>query len=163
MKPPSKFAALLESFFTDRLMRQRQASPHTVASYRDTFCLLLNFARMQLRKAPDALALEDLNAPFIGAFLHYLEDDRGISARSRNVRLAAIRSFFKYAAYQCPEHEALIQRVLAMPSKRFDRPPIDFLSREELEALVDAPDPQTWGGRRNRALLTMAAQTGLRV
>jgi site-specific recombinase XerD len=129
-------AALLEPFFTDRMMRQRQASPHTIASYRDTFCLLLGFAKSKLGKEPSKLRLDDLDAPFVGAFLDYLEEKRGTSFRSRNTRLAAIRSFFKYAAFQCPEHGALIQRVLAMPSKRWDRSLIEFLSRKEVEALL---------------------------
>ena len=144
------FPALLESFFTDRLMRQRQASPHTIASYRDTFCLVLEFAQRRVKKAPSDLTIEDLDAPFLGAFLDHLERERGISARSRNVRLAAIRSFFQYAAYQCPEHGGLIQRVLAMPSKRFDRASIEFLGRHEIDALLQSPDQRTWTGRRDR-------------
>jgi site-specific recombinase XerD len=163
MKTSSKFAVMLESFFTDRLMRQRQASPHTIASYRDTFRLLLGFAQQRFKKAPSALTFEDLDAPMLGAFLDYLEKERGVNARSRNVRLAALRSFFKYAAYQCPEHAASIQRVLAMPSKRFDRATIEFLHRHEIESLLEAPDPGTWGGRRDQLLLTLALQTGLRV
>ena len=163
MKSSPGFAAMLESFFMDRLMRQRQASPHTIASYRDTFRLLLRFAQCHLKKAPSALAIGDLDAPLVSAFLNHLENERGISARSRNVRLAAIHSFFKYAAYQCPDHAALIQRVLAMPSKRFDRTQIEFLDRHEIESLLEAPDVGTWGGRRDRLLLALAVQTGLRV
>src|SRR5881628_1842654 len=112
MNTAANLARLLQAFFTDRLMRQRQASPHTIASYRDTFRLLLGFAQCRLKKAPSALSIEDLSAPFLGAFLDHLEKERGLGARSRNVRLAAIRSFFKYAAYHLPEHCALIQRVL---------------------------------------------------
>jgi site-specific recombinase XerD len=159
----ANFPGLLEAFFTDRLMRQRQASPHTIASYRDSFRLLLEFVSLRLKKAPSALLLDDLDAPLIGAFLDHLETERGISARTRNVRLAAIHSFFKYAAFQQPAHSALIQRVLAMPSKRYDRSVIEFLSRSEIDALVAAADQQTWIGRRDRALLLLAVQSGLRV
>lgn len=157
------FPGLLEAFFTDRLMRQRQASPHTIASYRDTFRLLLEFVSPRLKKAPSALLLDDLDAPLVGAFLDHLESVRGISARTRNVRLAAVHSFFKYAAFHQPAHSALIQRVLAMPSKRYDKAPIEFLCRSESDALVAAPDQQTWIGRRDRALLLLAVQSGLRV
>jgi integrase/recombinase XerD len=163
MKTPPRFAAMLESFFTERLMRQRQASPHTIASYRDTFRLLLEFVQGKLKKAPSAIAIEDLNAPLLSAFLDHLEKERRISARSRNVRLAAIHSFFKYAAYQCPEQAGLIQRVLAMPSKRFDRAAIEFLDRHEIESLLEAPGAETWSGRRDQLLLTLAVQAGLRV
>jgi site-specific recombinase XerD len=163
MTTAANLARLLEAFFTDRLMRQRQASPHTIASYRDTFRLLLGFAQQSLKKAPSALSLEDIDAPFVGGFLDYLENERGISARSRNTRLAAVRSFFHYAAFSEPGHSALIQRVLAMPTKRYDRRPIAFLTRPEIDALLSAPDPSTWHGRRDRTLLLMAVQTGLRV
>jgi integrase/recombinase XerD len=155
--------SLLEAFFTDRLMRQRQASPHTIASYRDSFRLLLEFVALRLKKTPSALSLDDLDAPLIGAFLDHLEKARGISARSRNVRLAAIHSFFKYTAFHQPAHSALIQRVLAMPSKRYDKSAIEFLSHSEIEALVAAPDQRIWIGRRDRALLLLAVQSGLRV
>jgi integrase/recombinase XerD len=130
MKTNTNFPILLETFFTDRLMRQRQASSNTIASYRDSFCLLFEFAQQLLYKSPSMLSIEDLDAPFMGAFLAHLEKDRGNSARSRNVRLAAIHSFFKYVALQDPSHSALIQRVLAMPTKRYDRKPIDFLPKE---------------------------------
>lgn len=159
----ANFPGLLEAFFTDRLMRQRQASPHTVASYRDTFRLLLEFVQLRLKKAPSALALDDLDAPLLGEFLDDLESSRGISARTRNVRLAAIHSFFKYAAFHQPAHSLLIQRVLAIPSKRSDRAPIEFLTHSEIGALVTAPDTRTWIGRRDRALLLLAVQSGLRV
>ncbi len=159
----ANFPGLLEAFFTDRLMRQRQASPHTIASYRDTFRLLLEFVQLRLKKAPSALALDDLDAPTLGAFLDHLEKARGVSARTRNVRLAAIHSFFKYAAFSQPAQSALIQRVLAIPSKRFDRTPIEFLSRPEIDALVAVPDQRTWMGRRDRALILLAVQSGLRV
>ena len=163
MTTSADFPGLLEAFFTDRLMRQRQASPHTIASYRDTFRLLLAFVQLRLKKAPSALSLEDLDAPLIGAFLDHLERERSISARTRNVRLAAIHSFFKYAAFHQPAQSALIQRVLAMPSKRYDRTQIEFLGRCEADALVAAADQQTWMGRRDRALLLLAVQSGLRV
>jgi len=163
MNTHTNFPGLLEAFFSDRLMQQRQASPNTIASYRDTFRLLLERARHCLKKAPSTLTLDDLNAPFLGAFLDHLEKDRGNSARSRNVRLAAIHSFFRYAALNAPQHSALIQRVLAIPSKRQDSTPIEFLTREEMDALLRVPDQGTWGGRRDRTLLLVAVQTGLRV
>lgn len=163
MKGTTNFAGLLETFFTDRLIRQRQLSEHTIASYRDTFCLLLGFAKQRLKKEPSKLTFEDLNAPFIGAFLDHLEKERGNAARSRNARLAAIHSFFRYAAFQEPNHIALIQRVLAMQSKRYDRKPIEFLSEPEIKTLLAAPDLSTWAGRRDRALMLVVVQTGLRV
>lgn len=163
MKTLPEFPLLLEKFFTDRLMRQRQASPHTIASYRDTFCLLLKFAQDTLKKDPSQLLLDDLTAPFIGTFLEHLENKRGNSAHTRNTRLAAIHSFFKYLAVCEPRYSALIQRVLAIPSKRFDHKQIDFLTREEIDALLAAPNLNTWTGRRDRALLLLAIQTGLRV
>ncbi len=162
-KTCADLARLLEAFFTDRLMNQRQASPHTIASYRDTFRLLLQFAQQRLHKAPSALALEDFKAPFIAAFLDHLEKDRGNSARTRNVRLAAIHSFFRYVALEEPTRSAMIQRVLAMPTKRYDRKPLEFLTQEEVDAIVAAPDLATWLGRRDRTLLLVDAQTGLRV
>ena len=163
MRTVAEFSRMLHAFFTDRLMRQLQASPHTIASYRDTFRLLLKFAQDCLHKEPSMLAIEDLDTPFIGAFLDHLEKDRGIDARSRNVRLAAIHSFFRYIAIQEPIHGALAQRVLAMPGKRWDRRPVEFLTRPEVDALLAAPNLDTWGGRRDRTLLLLAVQTGLRV
>jgi len=163
MKALPEFPMLLERFFTDRLMHQRQASPHTVASYRDTFCLLLDFAQDVLKKGPSELLIEDLTAPFIGMFLEYLENKRGNSARTRNTRLAAIHSFFKYLALCEPRYSALIHRVLAIPSKRFHRKLIDFLTREEVDTLLATPNLNTWTGRRDRALMLLAIQTGLRV
>jgi len=155
--------ALLQSFFTDRLLRQRDASPHTIAGYRDSFRLLLNFAVQRLGKAPSDLLIEDLDARFIGEFLQHLEIDRGNSARTRNTRLAAIHSFFRYVALTEPAHALVCQRVLAMSSKRFEKRPLEFLNRAEFEALLAAPDPSTWTGRRDRTLLLVAIQTGLRV
>lgn len=157
------FAKLLEAFFTDRLMRQRDASPHTIASYRDTFCLLLQFAQRHLKKTPSALVLADIDAPFVGTFLDHIEEGRRNIVRSRNCRLAAVRSFFHYAALHEPGHSALIQRVLAIPSKRYDRTEVAFFTRPEIDALLSAPDIGTWAGRRDRTLLLLAVQTGLRV
>ncbi|TKB23084.1 integrase [Desulfopila sp. IMCC35006] len=156
-------STLLQSFFIDRLMKQRQASPHTIASYRDTFRLLLEFAYQRLRKPPSKLAFDDLTEPFVGAFLDHIQSDRLNSTRTRNLRLTAIRSFFHYAAFQEPSRSAHIQRVLAIPTKRQDRPLIDFLTHPEIEALLTAPDKTTWTGRRDQALLVLAIQTGLRL
>jgi integrase/recombinase XerD len=158
-----QFSELLQAFFTDRLMHQRQASPNTIASYRDTFRLLLQFAQQQTGKPPTKLTMELLEPAFLGAFLTHLERDRGVCARSRNVRLAAIHSFFRFVAFTEPVYGALAQRVLAIPNKRFDRRPIEYLTRPEIEALLSAPDRATWGGRRDYTLLRVAAQTGLRV
>jgi integrase/recombinase XerD len=163
MKASSELPVLLEGFFTKRLMAQRHASPHTIASYRDTFRLLLSFAAKRLRRPPSKLTLTDLHTPFVASFLDELERQRANSARSRNVRLAAIRSFFRYAALEAPEHSALIQRVLSIPRKRYTRPLIDFLVRPEIEALLSAPDRQTWIGQRDHAFLWVAVQTGLRL
>lgn len=157
------FAALLEGFFTQRLMQQRRASPHTIASYRDTFRLLLQFAQQRLRKAPSCLALDDVDAPLVLAFLDELEQRRGVTARTRNLRLTAIHSFFRYVAFESPEHSALIQRVLAIPAKRFMRALVHFLTRAEVDALLAAPDQGTWSGRRDHALILLAVQTGLRL
>jgi site-specific recombinase XerD len=155
-------APVLEAFFTERLA-QRQASPHTVASYRDTFCLLLRYAQQRLGKPPSRLDLADLGAPFIGAFLDHLETGRGNSIATRNNRLAAIHSLFAYAALRCPEHAALISRVLAIPGKRAGTTIVAFLTRAEASALLASPDRRSWLGRRDHALLLVAVQTGLRV
>ena len=159
----ANLAVLLEGFFTKRLMAQRCASPHTIASYRDTFRLLLGFAEKRLGRAPSKLALEDLKAPFVASFLDELESKRANGARSRNIRLAAIRSFFRYASMEAPEHSALIQRVLSIPRKRHTRPLIDFLIRPEIEALLSTPNRQTSIGQRDHAFLLVAVQTGLRL
>jgi site-specific recombinase XerD len=158
----SALAPTLEAFFTERLMRQRQASPHTVAAYRDTMRLLLGFAAERLCKQPSQLEVGDLDAPLIGTFLDHLERERGNGTRTRNARLAAIRSLFRYAALRHPEHAQSIERVLAIPPKRFERNLVTFLTEEEVEALLAAPDLATWTGRRDRAMLMLAAQTGLR-
>ncbi len=163
MKPSPGFPALLESFFVDKLLRQRRASPHTVQSYRDTFRLLLAFTQQYLKKAPSVLALDDLDTPVIGAFLDHIEKERGNSPRTRNARLAAIHSFFQYAALQAPDHSAVIQRVLSMQGKKYARSLVHFLSRPEIDALLEAPDRTTWSGRRDHAMLLVAVQTGLRV
>lgn len=163
MKNYSDLSGLVEGFFIERLMAQRRASPQTISSYRDAFRLIFAYARERLGKVPSELRLQDLDASFVSGFLDYLEKDRHNTVRSRNARLAAIHSFFRYAALQCPEHSALIQRVLAMPSKRYEHREIAFLTRPEEEALLAAPDQSTWIGRRDYALLLVAMQTGLRV
>lgn len=157
------FPVLLQSFFTQRLMKQRQASPHTIASYRDTFRLLLQFSLRHLQKQPSRLDLADVDAPLIAAFLDELERDRKISPRSRNLRLTAIRSFFRYVAFEAPAQSAQIQRILALPSKRHTRALVTFLSKEEIEALLSAPNRDTWSGRRDHVLLLLAVQTGMRL
>jgi len=159
----ASFPSLLQSFFTDRLQRQRQASPHTVAAYRDCFRLLLQFAKERLGKSPSQIQIEDLDASFIGHFLDHLESNRKNSARTRNIRLGAIHSFFKYVAFEEPAQALHCQRILSMPNKRHEQRPIDFLNREEIEALLGVPNPSTWLGRRDRTLLSLAFQTGLRV
>jgi len=156
-------APTLQAFFTDRLIRQRQASPRTVSGYRDTWRLMLGFAARRMGKPPSALDFEDLDAPLVSAFLDYLEQARGNSVRTRNARLAAIHSLFRYAALRHPEHAAIIARVLAMPPKRYERALVTFLTESEVEALLKAPDLRTWTGRRDRALLLVAVQTGLRI
>jgi integrase/recombinase XerD len=144
------FPGLLQAFFTERLFRQRRASGHTIAGYRDTFRLLLRYAAERLRTTPSKLRLAELAAPFIGQFLEHLEQERGNSARTRNALLAAIHSFFQHVALEEPAHALLCQRVLAMPNKRHERRQIEFLHREEIAALIAAPDPATWIGRRDQ-------------
>jgi integrase/recombinase XerD len=158
----ASFPSLLQGFFTERLLRQRQASPHTIAGYRDTFRLLLRYAKQQLGTEPSALKTEDFPPSFLGTFLEHLEGTRGNSTRTRNARLAAIHSFFRYVALAEPAHALLCQQVLAMPSKRYSKKPIAFLDRTEITALLAAPDASTWIGRRDRTLLAVAIQTGLR-
>jgi len=156
-------APTLQAFFTDRLGKQRQASPRTIAAYRDTLKLLLTFVHQQTGKLPSRLEWDDLDATMITAFLTHLENERHNTTRTRNVRLTAIRSLFSYAALRHPEHALLIQRVLAIPPKRFDKRIITFLNPTEVDALIAAPDQSRWEGRRDRALLLLAIQTGLRV
>jgi len=156
-------APTLQAFFTDRLNRQLQASPRTIASYRDTLRLLLCFTQDRTGKQPAKLDWDDLNETLISAFLQHLETDRHNSARTRNLRLTAIRSLFKYAALRHPEHANLIARVLSIPPKRHQKRTVTFLTAPEAKALIDAPDRSRWEGRRDRAMLTLAIQTGLRV
>ena len=156
-------APTLEAFFTERLMTQRHASGHTVASYRDTMRLLLAFASQRTGIPPSKLEVPDLDAELISAFLDHLEHARGNSPTTRNIRLAAIRSLFRYAAFKHPEHAAVIERVLSLPAKRFDRALITYLTKDEIDALLAGPDRSTWTGRRDHALLLTGIQTGLRV
>jgi integrase/recombinase XerD len=159
----SALAPTLQTWFTDRLVEQRQASPHTIAAYRDAWRLLLQFLHSGTGMQPCRIDIGDLNAEVIGAFLNHLEKDRHNSVRTRNARLAAIRSFFRYAALRHPEHAALIARVLEIPSKRGEHKEVCFLNAAEVDALLAAPDQDTWTGRRDQTLLDVAMQTGLRV
>src|SRR5258708_5349816 len=154
---------LIQKFFTDRLCTQMEASPNTIAGYRDTFRLLLRFASERTGRAPTKLKVEDMDSAFVGDFLVHVETHRGNSARSRNTRLTAIRSFFRFVAMNEPAYMLHCQRILAMPSKRYVRRTVDFLDREEMDALLAAPDRFTWVGRRDHAILMVALQTGFRV
>jgi integrase/recombinase XerD len=156
-------APAVQAFFTDRLITQRNSSPQTIAAYRDTFRLLLRFAHEQIGKQPFELDLDDLDAPLIGAFLKHLEEDRGNSPRTRNARLGAIHSFYRFAALEHPEHAATIARVMAIPTKRHERNTVSYLDLDEIKALLAAPDRGTWLGRRDHALLLVMIQTGVRV
>ena len=156
-------APALQAFFTERLITQRNASPQTIAAYRDTFKLLLRFALEQTGKQPFQLDIEDLDAPLIGAFLEHLEQERGNSPRTRNARLGAIHSFYRFAALEHPEHAHTIARVMAIPTKRHERNTVSYLDLQEIKALLAAPDPGTWLGRRDHALLVLMVQTGVRV
>ena len=159
----AELAPYLQRFFTERLGAQMQASPNTIASYRDTFRLLLKYAAAKLARTPTDLKVADIDAELVGAFLADIESTRGNGARSRNARLSAIRSFFKYVAINEPQLLHHCQRILAMPSKRHEKRTIDYLTRAEIEAVIAAPDLTTWHGRRDRTLLVLALQTGLRV
>jgi site-specific recombinase XerD len=159
----SALAPTLQAFFTDRLIRQRHASGHTIAAYRDTLRLLLGYATERTGRAPSALDITDLDAPLVAGFLDHLERERGNSVRTRNARLAAVHSLFRFAALAHPEHAETIARVLAIPPKRFDRALITYLTEPEVDALLAACDPTTWTGRRDHALLLLAVQTGLRI
>lgn len=163
MSSPTVFATLLERFFIERLQQQRHASSHTIASYRDTFRLLFEFAQRTLHKSPSSLDVPDLSADFIGAFLNDIERQRGNGARTRNLRLTAIRSFCRFASLHEPARCAHFQRILAIPCKRHVRPEISFMTRPEIDAILAAPDRSTWLGRRDHALLLTALQTGLRL
>ena len=160
---PLSFPCLLQQFFVQRLMQQRQASPNTVSAYRDTFRLLLAFAYRRLGKQPSELTMDDLNATLVLDFLHYLEAERHNSVRSRNARFAAIRSFMEYVAFQEPSALAIAQSVLAIPMKRFEQPMVGFLSREHMSAILEAPDRNTWTGQRDRVMLATLYNTGARV
>ena len=159
----TEIAPALQAFFTDRLITQRNSSPRTIAAYRDTFKLLLRFAHAQTGKQPFELDIDDLDAPLIGAFLSHLEHDRGNSPRTRNARLAAIHSFYRFAALEHPEHAHTIARVMAIPTKRHERNTVSYLDLKEIKALLAAPDHATWLGRRDRTLLALMIQTGVRV
>ena len=156
-------APALQAFFTNRLITQRNCSPQTIAAYRDTFTLLLRFVHAQTGKQPFELDIDDLDAPLIGAFLTHLERDRGNGARTRNARLGAIHSFYRFAALEHPEHAHTIARVMAIPTKRHERSTVCYLTLTEITALLAAPDRNTWLGRRDRALLALTVQTGVRV
>jgi site-specific recombinase XerD len=164
MNAPISLAALLERFFTQRLMQQRQASPHTISSYRDTFHQFLKFTEQRLRKGPSRLVFQEIDAPLITAFLGHLEKHQGLSTRSLNLRLTALRSFFRFAAFEAPTYSAQIQRVIAIPCKeRFTRTLVPFLTVPKVDALLAAPDQRTWSGRRDHAFILPAVQTGLRL
>src|SRR5436309_10575825 len=156
-------APALQAFFTERLITQRNASPQTIAAYRDTFRLLLCFAQEQTGKQPFELDIDDLDAPLIGAFLKHLEDDRGNGPRTRNARLGAIHSFYRFAALEHPEHAHTIARVMAIPTKRHERNTVSYLDLAEIKTLLAAPSRATWLGRRDHALLVLPIQTGVRV
>src|SRR3954451_24826778 len=156
-------AAVLQGFFTDRLARQKKAGPNTVAAYRDTCKLLLSFVQGKTGKAPSQLSLADLDAALVGAFLQHLEDHRGHGSATRNARLSAIRSLFRYAPPRAPEHAAMISQVLAIPPRRRERAIVSYLTPAEADALIAAPDRKTWHGRRDHALLLLTVQTGLRI
>ena len=156
-------AHTLEAFFGERLIAQRNSSPQTIAAYRDTLRLLLRFAQQQTGKPPYRLDFDDLDAPLIGAFLTHLETERGNSPRTRNARLGAIHSLYRFAALRHPEHAATIARVMAIPTKRYQRNVVAYLELDEIKALIAAPDRTTWLGRRDQAPLPTAIKTGLRV
>ena len=163
MSPTSKLPGLIEGFFTKRLIAQRNVSAHTIASYRDTFRLLFAYAEKQLHRTPTRLGFEDLHAEFIAGFLDMVERDRGNGARTRNLRLTAVRSFFRYAALECPDHSNLIQRVLAIPPKRWERKIVGFLTQKEAAAILGSVDQSSWRGMRDYTLLLITMQTGLRL
>lgn len=163
MKTTGNFSALLQAYFTERLMQEQGASAHTIASYRDTFRLLAGFVENKLNKPPTSLTLSDLNAPLILGFLGSLERKRGNSPRTRNCRLAAIHSFFMFVARREPPLGGLAQQILAIQGKRYGKRAIDYLTREEINALLDAPSTDTWSGQRDRSMLLLALETGLRV
>lgn len=156
-------APALQAYFTDRLITQRNSSPETIVAYRNAFRLLLRFASQRTGKQPFELDIDDLDAPLIGSFLTHLEQDRGNSPRTRNARLGAIHSFYRFAALEHPEHARTIARVMAIPTKRYERNTVSYLDRDEIGALLAAPDKGSWLGRRDHALLALMIQTGVRV
>ena len=160
---PAEFATLLQRFFAERLLQQQNASPRTVSAYRDTFRLLLNYAERERGKPSVKLALCDFDATLVIDFLAHLETERHNTVRSRNARLAAVRAFAHYVALQCPPALQLAQQLLAIPMKRFERPMLGFLSRDEVQALLAAPDAGTWCGRRDRVMFALLYNTGARV
>lgn len=159
----SEFSALVQRFFVERLIQQQNASAQTVKAYRDTFRLLLTYAERSLSKSPATMSLEQFNCSLIIGFLDYLETERHNSIRSRNARLAAIRAFAHYVALQCPEALRIAQQILAIPSKRYEKPLLGFLSREEMQSLLNAPNSATWYGQRDRIMLAVLYNTGARV
>ncbi|WP_439673113.1 Putative integrase/recombinase y4rC (plasmid) [Cupriavidus necator] len=163
MTGTADFGPRLEAYFTKRLLQQRQASPHTVRSYRDSFRQLLSFAQQRLHIRASRLSVEDIDASFVVDFLDHIEKDQGVSIRTRNLRLTAIHSFFQYLSLECPERSGQIQRILAIPSKRYVRKQMSFLTHAEVDALLNAPDQATWSGRRDHAFILVAVQTGLRL
>ena len=162
-KLESSLSALIQDFFCRRLITQRNASPQTIAGYRDTFRLLFHYAQEKLKKTPAALRFEDLGSDFVLKFLDYLEQQRRNCERTRNLRLAAIRSFLRYVSYRLPGSLSSIQQVLAIPLKRFDRPSLEFLQREEVEAIITAPDITTFSGHRDFVMFLTLYNTGARV
>jgi integrase/recombinase XerD len=157
------FSKLVQGFFAEHLVQQRALSPRTVAAYRDTFRLLLTFAEQTTGKSPTSLQLTDLNANLVLAFLDHIEQVRNNGVRSRNARLAAVRSFLKYAAHHDVSALHVIQQTMAVPTKRFDRPMLGFLTRDEMQAILEAPDAESWAGQRDRVLFAMLYNTGARV
>lgn|SRR5215831_16220063 len=154
---------LVQRFFVTRLGQQRNVSPATIAAYRDAFRLLLRFAEGHLHRPASALTTDDLNAPLVLAFLDHLERDRHNAIRSRNARLVAVRAFAQYVATEEPTVLPITQRILAIPCKRHQRPVLGYLSREEMQAVLDAPDVTTWSGERDRALFLILYNTGARI
>ena len=161
IKAPS-FAALAQAFFAEHLLQQRAMSPRTVAAYRDAFVLFLDFAQTQLRKQPTEIRLEEITPALILAFLDHLERERGNSVRSRNARLAALRAFLKFAGRRDVSALHAVEQALGVPMKRFERPMLGFLSREEMLAIIGKPE-NTWTSQRDHLLLRMLYNTGARV
>jgi integrase/recombinase XerD len=160
---PAEFSSLIQRFFSQRLLNQRNASPRTVAAYRDTFRLFFKFVEQSRKKKPSDLTLQDFDVELVLEFLDYLEEQRKNSVRSRNLRLTTIHSFARYVALQCPPALGQAQQILAIPTKRFEKPMVGFLSREEIQALLSSTDPTSWTGRRDKVLLSVLYNTGARV